>query len=211
MTPETRVRALRAEETAAASALAAEAFRENRFYQAALGLDPAAFDSYWEVFLPLALADRGARVWAVEDERGLIGLLVVSIGRFPAPLRGLAFLRALLRRIGPRRLVRYLRFVADYDAVMRRPRAERRIEARGLWLLVSPRARRPGLGAVLVRGAIERSAAEGRTLCTGLMDAGNRRLIDFYRRAGFRVGASFAFGKGMAATIELRAGGEGAP
>jgi ribosomal protein S18 acetylase RimI-like enzyme len=200
-----RVRELRADEVPAACRLAAAAFRENRFYQEALGLDPEAFDAYWDLFLPLAMDDSKARVHVIEDNGAVTGLLVVALGAFPAPIRGLRFLGALLGRIGPRRLLRYLRFVAAYDSAMHRPRAELRVEARGLWLLVSDRARHPGLGTRLVHAAVERSMAEGKTLFTGLVDAGHRRLLDFYRRAGFTVGTPFRLGGGMAATIEMRA------
>ena len=200
-----RVRALRVSEIPAACGLASEAFRQNRFYQEALGLDPEAFDAYWDAFLPLAMADAGARVHVIEDDGAMAGLLVVSMGAFPAPVRGLRFLGALLGRIGPRRWLRYLRFVAAYESIMHRPRAELRVEARGLWLLVSDRARHPGLGARLVRGAVGRSRAEGKTLFTGLVDASNRRLLDFYRRSGFTVSDPFRFGGGLAARIEMRA------
>jgi hypothetical protein len=199
-----RVRLLRREELPAACRLASAAFRENRFYQQALGLDPRSFDAYWEAFLPLALADPAGRVFALEVPGELVGLLVATLGPFPSRRRGLGFLLSLLRRIGPRRFGRYLRFLGKYGAALHRSREEALLEVRGLWLLTAPGRGRFGWGTRLVRAAIEEGAAEGKSLFTGLCDFGNEPLVHFYRRAGFSIGPPFALGAGSAAVIELR-------
>jgi GNAT superfamily N-acetyltransferase len=200
-----RVRALRATELGEASGIAAEAFREDAFYQRALGLDARAFDVYWRLFLPMACADPGARVFALEVSGRLAGLLVAGLEAFPRPGRALRFVAGLGRRIGLIRLVRYLRFVAAYESAMRRPPEERVVEARGLWLLVARRSTSAGLAPLLLRAAIEELSGEGKSLFTGLMDAGQPALARLYRRAGFAVSPSFPFRGGSASKIELRA------
>jgi GNAT superfamily N-acetyltransferase len=201
------VRRLTAEDEAAASRIAARVFRDDPFYRAALGFDARAFDSYWRLFLPLAIEDPAGRVYAIESAGRLLALLIASQNGFPSPGRGLIFLLRLVLAIGPRRSLRYLRFVAAYDDAMRRSPAERRCETRGLWLMTAPGTARAGLGLRLVREAIRRQREEGRTIYTGFASAADPRLLDFYRRLGFRVSEPFPFAGGVAATIEHRGGG----
>jgi diaminopimelate decarboxylase len=196
-----RVRLLKRADLPRAASLASAAFRENRFYQTALGLDPAAFDAYWREFLPLALRDPSARVYGIEASGALAGILVASAPEFPRLRLGLAFLFRLARRIGGRRLGAYLRFVRAYERVMRRPPDERHREARGLWLLVAP-GHGAGLGTRLVRRVVRIYEAEGRTLATALADAGNPRLLEFYRRLGFTVRARVGLAGGEAVVFE---------
>jgi GNAT superfamily N-acetyltransferase len=203
------VRLMRPDDLGVAIGLASAAFRENRFYQAAMGFDPARFDAYWRCFLSLAAGDPGARIFVLEIEGRVAGLLVAGFGTFPSARRALVFLVRLLAGIGPARFVRYLAFTRRYAALMRRPRAEHALEARGLWLLVAPGLRRAGLGLLLLRSAISTLRGEGKTLFTGLLDAGDGRLVDFYRRAGFRVGPRIPMGGGTAAVFEQRVGPEG--
>ncbi len=184
-----------------AAAIADEAFAGNSFYEDALGFDAKAFSSYWDAFLSLALADPGARVFGAEISGDLCAVLVVAYHGFPAPLRGLRFLLALLSSIGARRSLHYLRFVAAYERAMRRPKPDQAREARGLWLMSRPVASHPRIGSALVRFAIGRMAEDGRTLYTGFVDAGNRPLLAFYRRSGFRIGTRFEFSGRWAATV----------
>jgi ribosomal protein S18 acetylase RimI-like enzyme len=176
-----------------AAGIAFEAFAGDRFYEESVGFDADGFARYWDVFLALALRDRGARVYGAEVAGRPAAILVVAHHGFPTPLRGLGFLMTLLARVGPRRTLAYLRFVAAYDRAMRRPRAHEAREARGLWLMASARATRPRVGAALARFVVEQSREEGKSLCTGFVDAGNAPLLAFYRRAGFRVGPRFPF------------------
>jgi GNAT superfamily N-acetyltransferase len=198
------VRLIRPGDLGAAIALASAVFRENRFYQAAMGFDAARFDAYWRCFLALAATDSCARVFVLETEGRLAGLLVAGFGAFPSPRRALAFLVRLLAGIGPVRFVRYVTFVRRYGTLMRRARVERALEARGLWLLVAPGVQRAGLGLFFLRSAMAAIRDEGKTLFTGLMDASDHRLVDFYRRAGFRVGPPVPMGDGIAAVFERR-------
>lgn len=200
------VRRLRRADGEAASRIAARTFRDDPFYRGSLGFDPSAFDAYWRLFLPLAIEDPAGRVYALERAGRLLGLLIACHNRFPSPGRGLLFLLRLLRRIGFRRTLRYLRFVAAYDRAMRRPASERRCEARGLWLLTVPGAGSPGLGLRLVREAIRRQREEGKTIYSGFASAANPRLLDFYRRLGFRLSDPFPFAGGTAVTFENRGG-----
>jgi GNAT superfamily N-acetyltransferase len=192
-----------------ATALASAAFRENRFYQAAMGFDPARFDVYWRRFLSLAAGDPHARIFVLEIEGRVAGLLVVGFGSFPSPRGALTFLVCLLAGIGPVGFLRYLAFARRYAGLMHRRRADRALEARGFWLLIAPGLRRAGLGLLLLRSAIAALRAEGKTLFTGLMDASDPRLADFYRRAGFRVGPQIPMGGGTAAVFEQRVEPEG--
>jgi ribosomal protein S18 acetylase RimI-like enzyme len=181
------------------------AFRGNRFYHAALGFDDASFAGYWECLVALALRDRGARTLGLRLDGRLYGVLLCGIHGFPSPVNGARFLLALARRVGPRRWLRYLRFVADYDRAMRRPAADRPRETRGLWLAVDPAAPEAGLGAALVRECTRRMCAEGRPLVTAFVDAGNRPLLALYRRLGFTTLRRLPFAGLGAAVLELRA------
>ena len=186
---------------AQAAAIADKAFAGNSFYEDALGFDAEAFSSYWDAFLALALADPSARVFGAETGGDLGAVLVIAYHGFPKPLRGLRFFLALLSGIGARRSLHYLRFVATYGRAMRRPKPDEAREARGLWLMSRPVASHPRIGSALVRFAIARSAEDGKTLNTGFVDAGNRPLLAFYRRSGFRIGPRFIFSSRWAATV----------
>jgi ribosomal protein S18 acetylase RimI-like enzyme len=186
---------------AQAATIADKAFAGNPFYEDALGFDAKSFSSYWDAFLSLVLADPGARVFGAEAGGDLGAVLVVAYHGFPEPLRGFRFLVSLLSGIGVRRSLHYLRFVAAYERAMRRPKTDEAREARGLWLMSKPVASHPRIGSALVRFAIGRSAEEGKTLCTGFVDAGNRPLLAFYRRSGFRIGPRFEFSGRWAATV----------
>jgi hypothetical protein len=108
--------------------IACQAFRQNAFYRQALGLDEEQFNRYWKAFLALALSDSACRVYGATTESGLAGAIVIGLHGFPRPFTGLRFLCALLTRLGPRRLARYLRFVRAYDRAMDRPEEELRVE-----------------------------------------------------------------------------------
>jgi len=199
-----RVRRLERSDRPAAARVAREAFRGNRFYHQALGFSERAFSAYWDAFLSLALEDPRARVFGADTGGALSGVLVACFEGFPAAGRAARFLGTLLRRVGPVATARYLRFVGSYEQAMRRPREEHHIEARGLWLMVRPRAE-ARLGPTLVRTAVRELAAEGHTLYTGFVDAGDERLLAFYRRQGFRPRRCFRFAGSWAAVVERRA------
>jgi GNAT superfamily N-acetyltransferase len=199
-----RVRELGPEDAAEAAALASAAFSRNRFYQRALGFHAPAFDVYWREFLPLAMRDPGARVFGLEVSGRPEGLLVIGTQGFPSPRRAIPFLGRILVGVGPARFARFLYFLRTYERVMKLCGEDRRREARGLWLLVSPRAGGGGRGSFLVRSVMERMAAEGKPAITGLLDAGNLKLCSFYRRMGFVLGPPFPFFGGTASTLVLR-------
>lgn len=188
-----------------AARIFAAAFRGNRFYRAALGFDDGAFAGYWECLMALALRDPGARALGIRLGGRLYGVLLCGVHGFPTPRNGTRFLLGLARRVGPRRWLRYLRFVVEYDRAMHRPAAERRLECRGLWLAVDPAAPAPGLGAALVRECTRRMCAEGRPLITAFVDAGNRPLLVLYRRLGFTTLRQVPCAGLSAAILELRA------
>ncbi|HVP40170.1 MAG TPA: GNAT family N-acetyltransferase [Candidatus Saccharimonadales bacterium] len=198
-----RIRRLGPPDRASAAHVARAAFLGNPFYHAALGLDARQFSAYWDEFLRLALGDPRARVFGAQAGGCLAGVLVACVDGFPSGGRTAAYLAALVRRIGPRAALRYLRFVSAYERAMHRPRVPGEAEARGLWLMADPRAA-VRVGPALVRAAIEAVRAEGCTLYTGFVDAGNERLLDFYRRQGFVVGPRFPFAGGWAAVVERR-------
>ena len=202
---EPRVRRLTARDAPEAARLASEVFRENRFYRSAIGFDAECFDAYWTTFIPLAVSDPHALSLGVERHGRLVGILVLAFEGFPSRPRALRFMAALARAIGPLPLLRYARFVRHYESAMRRPHPERALEARGLWLLVSREAGCAGLGARLVRAGWDEAARSGRTISTGFVDAGDRRLLLFYRRLGFDIGTPFSIGAVAAATIVRRA------
>jgi GNAT superfamily N-acetyltransferase len=206
MPPEAQLAARRLEprDAAAAAGILGAAFRGNRLYRAALGFDEPAFTRYWEALVELALADAAARAWGVEAGGELAGVLLCGLEGFPAPARGARFLWRLLRGVGGRRWLGYLRFVAAYDRVMHRSAAERALEIRGLWLAVRPGVRAGGLGAALVRAAAAATRAEGRPLVTAFADAGNRPLLVFYRRFGFSVLREVPFAGHRVAILEWR-------
>lgn len=195
-------RRLRPGDRSEAAAIAIDAFDGNRFYEESLGFDAGAFARYWDAFLRLALRDSSARVMGVEVDGRLAAVLVLGYHGFPNPWRGLCFLGSLLRRIGPWRTLRYLRFVVDYDRVMARPESDEAREARGLWLMASSRASHPRIGSALARFVVGHALSEGRDLCTGFVDAGNAPLLAFYRRVGFRVGPFFPFHGRWAVRVE---------
>jgi ribosomal protein S18 acetylase RimI-like enzyme len=201
-----RFRVLGPEDRAEAAAVAAEAFAGNGFYQDALGFDRRAFPAYWEAFIALALGDRCARVLGVELGGELEAVVVVAYDGFPGTGGAFRFVARLLARVGPRRTCAYLHFVASYDRAMRRPRAVRRDEARGLWLMARARGARPRTGASLARFAADRARAEGKRALTGLVDAGNGPLLAFYRRLGYRIGSRFRLAGHWAAVVELELG-----
>ncbi|MBI5836398.1 MAG: hypothetical protein HZB25_04050 [Candidatus Eisenbacteria bacterium] len=197
------MRRLGPEDRAGAAAIAREAFRGNRFYHRALGLDEDAFAAYWDEFMALALKDPGARVFGAEWRGTLCGVLVAARHEFPQAGAAAVFLLTLARRIGPRGLARYLCFVGAYERAMRRPRAECRLEARGLWLMASPRAA-VRVGPSLMRAAVAAMRDEGCVLYTGFVDADNEALLAFYRRLYFVPGRCFRFAGGWAVIVERR-------
>lgn len=198
------VRRLGPPDREAAAAIASSAFRGNRFYEAALGLDAPSFDVYWDLFFALALGDPAARVFGIEAEGELVGAAIIQFRGFPAPSGGARFIWRLVRRLRVGPVLRYLRFLAAYERAMRLPAAERRLEARGLWIMVRPDALTGGLGSRLVREIIEAARAEGKTIYTAFIDARDPRIVAFYRRAGFSVGMPFPFAGGLAAKVERR-------
>jgi len=185
-----------------AAGIACEAFAGNQFYEESLGFDARAFAAYWDAFLRLALRDPWARVLGVDVDGRLGAVLAVGYEGFPGRWSGLCFIVSLFRRIGLRRTLTYLRFVADYERAMHRPETEAGREARGLWLMASPRATHPRIGSALARFVVAYVSAEGRDLCTGFVDAGNVPLLAFYRRIGFRIGPFFPFHGRWAVRVE---------
>jgi ribosomal protein S18 acetylase RimI-like enzyme len=185
-----------------AVAIAGEAFAGNRFYEESLGFDARAFAAYWDAFLQLALRDPSARVLGVDVDGRLGAVLAIAYQGFPGPWRGLCFILSLLRRIGLRRTLTYLRFVADYERAMHQPETDASREARGLWLMARSRANHPRIGSALARFVVAYVSAEGRDLCTGFVDAGNVPLLAFYRRIGFRIGPFFPFHGRWAVRVE---------
>lgn len=182
---------------------ASVAFAGSDFYQRVLGLDDDRLARYWHEFFGLALEDPSARVFALEHEGRMVAALATAYDGFPRPLRGVRFLLRLLRALGVKAWLRYLRFAGAYMRAMHRPTQERLIEACGLWLFVDPAAGGGGLGSDLVRSSIAAARAEGKALITGFADAGNGPLLTFYRRLGFRVMPEFPFLGERAARIEL--------
>jgi GNAT superfamily N-acetyltransferase len=198
----TRFRRLGPTERDQLARLAAAAFDRDRFYETALGLDAHRFQLYWSAFFDLALTDPAATVFGLERGAELVAAVAMAYDGFPRASRGIAYLWTLLRRIGLRALLRYLKFVRAYDRVMQRPAEERRVEACGLWLFVSPSAGSVGLGSRLARRATEAVHADGKLLITGFVNADNLPLLQFYRRNGFTVTPPFPFAGMMAARIE---------
>ncbi|UCC49904.1 MAG: GNAT family N-acetyltransferase [Gemmatimonadota bacterium] len=197
-----RFRQLGPSDRTAIAGLAAAAFDGNRFYQNALGLDARRFALYWDAFFHLALRDSAAAVYGLEQNGRLEAAAAVAFDGFPRASRGARYLLTLLRRLGFRAWLRYLRFVRAYERVMRRPAPERQLEACGLWLFVRPDAASAGLGSRLARDSIEAVRARGKLLITGLVDASNRPLLSFYHRLAFAVTPPFPFAGMPAAVIE---------
>lgn len=198
-----RVRLIGPADRAAAVAVARAAFHGSAFYERVTGLDAAGIDAYWDPFFALALADAHARVFGLERDGRVIGLLVAGLHGFPGAWRGLCFLVRLLGRVGLRPWLGYLAFVVAYERVMRRPAAERRIEARGLWLMVRPQRHCGGLGSRLVSEVCAAVSCEGRTLQTGFFDADDPRLRSFYEHLGFTTTPAFPF-RGCRAALNVR-------
>lgn len=182
---------------------ASTAFAGSDFYQRVLGLDDDRFARYWHEFFRLALHDPAARVFVFEHEGRMVAALAVAYDGFPRPLSGVRFLLRLLRAIGVKAWLRYLRFAGAYTRTMHRPAQEQLKEACGLWLFVDPAAGGGGVGSDLVRSSIAAARTEGKALMTGFVDAGNGPLLTFYRRLGFRVTPEFSFLGERAAKIEL--------
>ena len=116
-----RIRRLGEAEVPAAAALARSAFADHPIYQVSLGLDAAGFDSLWRSFLSMAVDAPGARVWGALLEGEIVGVLVIAPPEFPSTMRGLRFVVGLLRSVGMRPVLRYLRLYATYARIMRRP------------------------------------------------------------------------------------------
>ena len=200
--PVPSIRRLRQADLRELTPIACQAFRQNAFYRDTLGFDAEQFNRYWKAFLALALSDSACRVYGATTDNGLAGAIVLGLHGFPRPATGLRFLCALLTRLGPRRLARYLRFVRAYDRAMDRPEAELRVEGRGLWFFVGVEAQARGLGRRLVRYAEQSLRRDGVRLTTGFIDGGNTRLLHFYQRLGYSVSEPFAFLGSQAARIE---------
>lgn len=198
-----RTRLLAAGDAAAAARLAHEAFGGDPFYERVMGFDARAFVVFWDEFFRLALRDARCRVFGIEASDELLAVLVVTLHGFPAAAHAAGYLRRLLARLGPRRVLRYLRFVRGYERAMRRPPAEEEREARCYWLFVSPTAPMRGLGARLLRAAGVVLHRSGIPVATGFIDAGNERLLRFYRRLGISIGPAFPFLGATAARIEM--------
>jgi ribosomal protein S18 acetylase RimI-like enzyme len=201
------LRALGDADTAAASDLARVTFEGNPFYARITGLDTRGFRGYWEEFFRYAVTDPTVRLYGLEKDGRLDAVLAVGLHGFPAWPRYLVFLGRLLRRIGLRRWWRYLNFASAYARLMRRPPAESRREGRGLWLMARPARQGMGFGGQLVRASVALLAREGKDLLTGFIDGSDRRLINFYRRLGFKVSRPYPFAGAWAALIEMRAPG----
>jgi ribosomal protein S18 acetylase RimI-like enzyme len=200
----TRFRQLGPRDRPAVARVAAAAFAGNRFYATALGMSADDLPRYWDALFQLLLADPRAAVYALERDASVIAATAVVFPGFPTPRLAARFLWGLVRRLGVRHVVRYLRFVRAYERVMRLPPAEALAEARGYWLFVDPRAAGAGAGSRLVREAMAVVSGLGYTLYTAFVDASNRPLLAFYRRHGFDVLPAFAFFGYHAARIERR-------
>lgn len=196
------LRVLGPRDRAAAIDVAIRSFPGNPFYESAMGLRGQGFRAYWEEFLQLALASPDARVYGIEHRDRLHGLIVAAFDGFPSGRPALLFVAALARRVGPWRCLRYLRFVRAYDRAMHRIERSPSREARCLWLMVAPGAERR-LGPALVRETRAALWHEGKIKGTGFINAGDSRIVAFYRRLGFTVSGAFPFGGGWAATIEI--------
>ena len=91
---------------------------------------------------------------------------------------------------------------AAHPRAKKDPRADRRREGCGLWLFVDPACRTAGVGAALVTAVIDVAYRRaGKTLYTGFVDAGDARLLAFYRRLGFTISPPFDVGGRAAARI----------
>jgi len=198
-----RLRVLKLADRAAASELAQRSFEGNRFYEDALGLRAADFPVYWDALMQLALGSDRARVYGLECSGRLQGMILAALDGFPSKSGGIEFLVRMLARLGPRRLIRYLRFVRAYDRALDTMGHPRGDEARCFWLMVSPDAR-VRLGPWLVREVVAALAREGKPVATGLINAGDHRIRNFYRRLGFTFGEPFPFFGETAATIQIR-------
>jgi len=198
-----RTRLLSEADAARAARLAHDAFGSDAFYERVMGFDARAFAVFWGEFFRLALRDARCRVFGIDVSGELQGVLVVTLHGFPATAHAVGYLRRLLARLGPRRLLRYLRFVRAYERAMRRPPAEEEREARCYWLFVSPSAPMRGLGSRLLRTAGITLHRAGYPLATGFVDAGNERLLRLYRRLGISIGSPFPFFGAYAARIEI--------
>ena len=199
---EPALRQLRPDDCAVAAQLADRVFRVNPFYTKALGLDVARFTRYWNSFFKLALDDCSAAVYAFELNGRILAALAVVFDGFPRPTNGCRFLLTLLWQLGPRYWIRYVRFAIAYGRVMARPKHERKVEARGLWLFVDPTASEFRLGSRLVRNVTSLVHCQGKLLLTGFVDVENRPLLSFYRHLGFSISPPFQFGAMRAATVE---------
>lgn len=186
----------------AVARLAERAFYGNSFYEKALGLDSRRFKSYWDAFFRLSLADPTAVVFGLERDGELQAAVAASFDGFPRTDYAVRYLLELLFRLGFTGFIHYLRFIRAYSRTMHRPAAEKRIEACGLWLFVSPQTGSAGLGSYLVRRAIDTMHARGKILFTGFIDASNRPLLRFYQRLGFTVSPPFLFTGMRAACVE---------
>jgi len=198
-----RLRALEPHDRAAASELAQRSFEGNRFYEDALGLRASDFPFYWDALLRLALGSGRARVYGLECSGRLQGMILAAFDGFPFWIDGVAFLARLLAHLGPKRWIRYVRFVRAYERALDAIGNARGGEARCLWLMVSPDAR-VRLGPLLVREVRAALTHEGYPIAVGLIDAGDRRIRGFYRRLGFSIREPFPCSGGTAATIEIR-------
>jgi ribosomal protein S18 acetylase RimI-like enzyme len=192
------------EDLPAAARIAARAFGRHPFYQKVLGFNEGDFSSYWSAFLPLALDDPSADLIGLKAGGQCLAMVITADEHFPASRRAFTFGLRLLRRVGPRKLLRYLRFVAAYERIIRGSSSEESISIRALWLFVAEEGRGVGLGRYLARSAQSALAARGKTIFSGLIDASDERLIHFYQRLGFRVSKPFSLFGAQAARIEIR-------
>ena len=202
MKRELRFRRLSGADLESAVALFERGFGGDELWVPALGLDGSNFGAYFRSLIALALVEKRAAVLGAECEGALEAVLIASRPEFPTLWGGLRFLCEFARAAGWAGVVQYLRFSHGWERLMRRPRSERRLEVRGLWLAANRSASGCCAGAFLMREACAYSRRLGYPLQTAVVDGANKPLIAFYERHGFRAVATPPFLGGRAVLLE---------
>ena len=198
----TRVRVLTAEDRPRALEIAVRCFGANRFYQKVLGYCGGEYSAYWELMFDLAIGDASARVYGLDLDGQIHGVLVATFDRFPAKTRAARFLAGLLLRLGPRRTLHYFQLVRAYDRAHAARKHDVSREARCFGLMIASTAG-ARFGPTFIREIRAALHREGKTFGTGVIDAADTRLVQFYRRLGFSISPPFVFLGGSASTIEI--------
>jgi diaminopimelate decarboxylase len=197
-----RFRCLALADRKEAVALLDRGFEGHDLYRSALGLGRMTFREYFELLIDLAFADDRGLVFGAEHDGALVAVLIASRPGFPSLSPGLRHVRDFARVAGWRGALRYLWFDFGLERLLRRPRHERQREVRGLWLAADATHTGRRAGGFLVRSACEHARRTGYSLQAACVDAGDRRLVAFYTRLGFRVAATPSFLGGRAVRME---------